>query len=83
MIYFISMNLFTFLMGALDKWKAVHHRWRVPERVLMILSLVGGCFGMMIAMQVFHHKTRKLKFRFVYLFCLIWIVILGSICYNQ
>ena len=83
MIYLISVNVFTFLLSGLDKWKAIHHRFRVPERVLLGLSLAGGCFGMVLSMWFFHHKTRKWAFRFVYLFCLIWIVILMSICYNH
>lgn len=82
MIYFLSMNFLAFLLCGLDKWKAIHHWWRVPEHVLLVLSFLGGCFGMMVGMFLFHHKTRKPKFYFVYLFCLVWIVILGLVCYN-
>ena len=82
MIYFLSMNFLAFLLCGLDKWKSIHHWWRVPERVLLVLSFLGGCFGMMAGMRLFHHKTRKVKFYFVYLFCLVWIVILGLVCYN-
>ena len=82
MIYFLSINLFTFLISGLDKWKAIHHRYRVPERVLLSLSFFGGAFGMALGMVLFRHKIRKVKFYFVYLFMIIWIVILGLVCYN-
>ena len=72
MIYLISVNLLSFLIGALDKWKAVHHRWRIPESVLLTFSLLGGCFGMLLSMYFCHHKTKKLKFKLVYVFCVIW-----------
>ena len=82
MIYFISINLLSLFLCKLDKIKSIHHQWRIPEKVLLTLSLLGGCFGMMIGMHLFHHKTKKKKFYLVYLFSIVWIVILVSICYN-
>ena len=35
---------------------------RIPERVLMLLSILGGSLAMYITMQIFHHKTKHLKF---------------------
>lgn len=82
MIYLISINILGFMLCSLDKYKAMCHKWRVPERVLLSISLLGGCFGVLVSMILFRHKIRKKKFCFVYLFCLLWIVILISICYN-
>ena len=38
-------------------------QWRVREKKLIILALIGGSIGAMIGMTVFHHKTRKWYFR--------------------
>jgi len=72
-VYLISVNLVSFFFCFLDKWKAVHKRWRISEFFLLLLSFVGGCFGMALGMRVFHHKTRKFKFYLVYLFCILWV----------
>lgn len=49
---------------------------RVPERVLLTLSLLGGSIGAMLGMLIFRHKTRKDKFRIlVPLTLILWIVI--------
>ena len=60
--YFILINIVTFLMFAVDKWKAKRNHWRIPERVLLGMSFVGGAIGGYIAMRVCHHKTQKKRF---------------------
>lgn len=60
--YLIVMNLIAFLMYGLDKWKAIHHRWRIPEAELLCIALVGGALGAYGAMLLFRHKTRHLYF---------------------
>ncbi len=46
----------------LDKYRAQTRQWRIPERVLLGLAWLGGAFGALLGMQVFHHKTRKSHF---------------------
>ena len=60
--YLILINLVTWAVYGLDKWKARRDAWRVPERVLLTLTLLGGSLGALAAMFLFHHKTRKPKF---------------------
>lgn len=60
--YLISINLFSFIVMAIDKIKAKHGSWRVPEKSLMILAVAGGSLGMLLGMYVIRHKTKKLKF---------------------
>lgn len=52
-----------FALYGLDKWRAMTRQWRVREKKLIILALIGGSIGAMIGMTVFHHKTRKWYFR--------------------
>ena len=35
---------------------------RIPEKVLLLLSALGGSLAMYITMQITHHKTKHLKF---------------------
>jgi uncharacterized membrane protein YsdA (DUF1294 family) len=57
------VNLVTFLMFGLDKWKARRGARRIPEAWLLGLSFATGLFGAWIAMSLFRHKTRKTSFR--------------------
>ena len=61
-IYFVGINLVTFLLYGVDKWKARKGRWRIPEDSLIWLAVAGGSIGALIAMWLFRHKTRHLKF---------------------
>ncbi|MCQ2551323.1 MAG: DUF1294 domain-containing protein [Clostridia bacterium] len=63
MIYYIVLiNLITFLVFGMDKLKAKKGLYRVPEKVLFLLALVGGSVGAIIAMICFRHKTRHKTF---------------------
>ena len=75
-VYLVSINIISFIMIFIDKRKAIYHKWRISERILLFIAFICGCFGMIIGMKLFHHKTNKLKFKLVYLFCLIWIVLI-------
>ena len=61
-IYFVGINLVTFLLYVVDKWKARKGRWRIPEDSLIWLAVAGGSIGALGAMFLFRHKTRHLKF---------------------
>lgn len=61
-IYLIVINVATFLIYGLDKWKAQHGQWRIPESTLLALAAVGGSVGAWVGMKVWHHKTLHKKF---------------------
>ena len=46
----------------IDKRKAQKGSWRIPEKTLFIITLLGGGIGTILGMYVFRHKTKKLKF---------------------
>jgi uncharacterized membrane protein YsdA (DUF1294 family) len=48
---------------ASDKIRAMEHRFRIPESVLITIAVIGGSIGSILGMVLFHHKTRKAKFR--------------------
>lgn len=61
-IYLLIINIVTFIVFGLDKWKAVHDKWRIPVKTLLGLSLIGGSVGGLLGMYMFRHKTKKLAF---------------------
>ena len=62
--YLLAINLLTFVLYGIDKVKAKHKRWRIPEAVLLWLSVLGGSPAALLAMHLFHHKTLHKKFRY-------------------
>ena len=60
--YLLFINIFTFCVYGIDKWKAKKHAWRIPEKTLLFLALIGGSAGAIVGMMLFRHKTRKPKF---------------------
>ena len=63
-LYLLAINIAAFSIYGADKRKARSGRWRVPEKTLFLLALLGGSAGAWLGMKCFHHKTRKWYFRF-------------------
>lgn len=63
-VYLLAVNLVTFALFIYDKLRAEQGRTRsrIPEVVLLGLSLVGGAVGGLVAMRLVRHKTRKWYF---------------------
>lgn len=57
--YIVLSNLAAFLAYGIDKKRAREHKWRIPERRLFMLALIGGSAGALAGMYLFRHKTRK------------------------
>lgn len=67
-VWLVVINLVTFFVFGIDKWKAkrkVTHEAtrRVPEKTLFLLSVLGGSVGALLGMRVWHHKTLHRTFR--------------------
>ena len=62
LIYLLTVNAAAFLMMFLDKRFAVHGQWRIPEKTLFLLAVLGESLGGCLAMRLFHHKTRHRSF---------------------
>lgn len=60
--YLLLINLVTMTMFGIDKWKAKHNKWRIPEATLLTVSVIGGSIGAFCGMKMFHHKTLHKKF---------------------
>ena len=63
-IYLIAINVVTFFLYGIDKWKAKRSKWRIPEATLLGLAVIGGSIGAWLGMKVWHHKTLHKKFKY-------------------
>ena len=63
-VYLVIINVVTFFMYGIDKWKAKKSKWRIREAALLGLAVLGGSIGAWSGMKVWHHKTLHKKFRF-------------------
>jgi uncharacterized membrane protein YsdA (DUF1294 family) len=62
LIYYAILNLAVAVLYLVDKIKALGHRWRIPEKTLLLPAVIGGAFGGLVGMLVFRHKTRHPNF---------------------
>ena len=62
--YLIVINVVTFLVYGIDKWKAKQSKWRIPEATLLLLAVIGGSVGAWLGMKTWHHKTMHKKFKY-------------------
>ena len=62
--YLLAVNLATFLLYGIDKYKAKKNRWRIPEATLLTVAAIGGSIGAWAGMRVWHHKTMHKKFKY-------------------
>ncbi|AWK51421.1 DUF1294 domain-containing protein [Clostridium beijerinckii] len=60
--YLFIINLLGFFIMLIDKQRAIHKEWRVPEKTLIGISVFGGAIGMLLGMSSFRHKTKHKKF---------------------
>ena len=64
LLYLVAVNLVTFFIYGIDKFKSKRAKWRVPEATLLGLAAVGGSIGAWLGMKLWHHKTAHKKFKY-------------------
>jgi uncharacterized membrane protein YsdA (DUF1294 family) len=79
--WLIAINIVTFVAFGYDKAVAPQGATRVPEAILLVLTLLGGCIGAMIARPLFRHKTQKMSFRLIFWPCVILSIALVAVYY--
>lgn len=60
--YILVMSIVAFCVCGADKFAAQRQKSRVPEKVLFLLSALGGSVGMYLGMFTFRHKTKHWYF---------------------
>ena len=61
-IYLILVNLTGLIQMLVDKRKAAKGAWRIPEKTLFLIAILGGSIGSILGMYAFRHKTKHMKF---------------------
>ena len=77
----VVLNVIVLAMYGIDKYKAIKGKWRTPEKTLIGAGAIAP-WGAIIGMNLFNHKTRKAKFKVVYLFAVIHIAIVLYLFYG-
>jgi uncharacterized membrane protein YsdA (DUF1294 family) len=63
-LVYLAGSVVAFVMYAVDKAAAQRRgRRRIPERTLLMMAVVGGWPGSIVAQQTLRHKTQKRSFR--------------------
>ena len=61
-----AMNVASLALMGHDKKMARQGKWRVPEKMLFLVTACFGGLGGVLGMKVFHHKTRHWYFKVVF-----------------
>ena len=62
--YLLAVNIVTFFLYGIDKYKAKKGKWRVSEATLLLMAVIGGSIGAWAGMRLWHHKTMHKKFKY-------------------
>ena len=62
--YVIIINIIGLLSMFIDKYRAIKNTWRIPEKTLFLIAILGGSIGSNIGMRLFRHKTKHWYFVF-------------------
>ena len=62
--FLLAINIATFLLYGIDKYKAKKSKWRISEATLLTMAAIGGSIGAWAGMRLWHHKTMHKKFKY-------------------
>ena len=62
--YLLAVNIATFFLYGIDKYKARKGRWRISEATLLMMAVIGSSIGAWAGMRLWHHKTMHKKFKY-------------------
>lgn len=61
----VAVNIIAFILTGTDKWLAKTKRRRLPERVMIQMTALGGGIGVLSAFYTFRHKTKHFRLLFI------------------
>ena len=64
MYYLLAINIVSFFLYGIDKYKAKKNKWRISEATLLMITVIGGSIGAWVGMRLWHHKTMHKKFKY-------------------
>ena len=60
--YVVIMNVVGVVIMKADKERAKRGAYRIPEKTLFTVSILGGSIGTLVGMYLFRHKTKHWYF---------------------
>ena len=79
-LWIFITSMVGFCIMGIDKYKAIHEKWRIKEKTLFLVAIAGGAVGSTIGMYSFHHKTKHWYFKLGFPFlAIIWILVYYNI----
>ena len=62
--YLLAVNITSFFLYGIDKYKAKKGKWRISEATLLTMAAIGGSIGAWAGIRLWHHKTMHKKFKY-------------------
>ena len=62
--YLLAINIASFFLYGIDKYKAKKGKWRISEATLLMMAVIGGSIGAWAGMRLWHHKMMHKKFEY-------------------
>ena len=74
--YLLILSICSYAIMSIDKVKSIYQWWRISERALWILAILGGVFGIWLGMQwPMYHKAGKRGFRlWIPIIAVVWVL---------
>ena len=83
-IFLLFINIISFFLCAYDKYLAKKRKFRISEKIFILLSILGGFIGFILSSKVFRHKTKHKKLLFIIYFTSIpWFLFLIATIYDK
>ena len=79
--YLAVVNVLAFVTFGVDKLKAMRGSWRIKEMTLLMLAVIGGSVGALLAMYLFRHKISGDHRKFYLGIPVLLLLQVGSILY--
>ena len=61
-IYLVIISIVAIVLTLKDKRAAKRNSWRVEEKLLFLVSAIGGSLAMLLTMKAVRHKTHHKRF---------------------
>ena len=79
-VILVVMNLIGYISMWSDKKRAIAGKYRISEKTLFSIALLGGSLGSILGMNQFRHKTKHWYFKYgMPLILIIQVILLGCI----
>lgn len=77
------MSLLTYFSYSIDKRKSIRGKWRTKEKTLLMMSILFGALGGLIAMYSLRHKTKHWYFVVINWIALLLHLVVGYFIYTM